>query len=109
MFGLGVQGDADSPEIREALLRCLDDEDEGVREEAARGLGKRGDQRLLPKLLTMLDECDVKVRVAEAATELLGLARDPPEWGAADYKAALIEKFQISGSTSHAGASWARR
>jgi hypothetical protein len=57
----------------------------------------------------MLDECDVKVRVAEAATELLGLARDPPEWGAADYKAALIEKFQISGSTSHAGASWARR
>jgi HEAT repeat protein len=35
VFGLGVQGDADSPEIREALLQCLDDPDEDVREEAA--------------------------------------------------------------------------
>lgn len=35
VFGLGVLGDADSPDIREALLRCLEDADEGVREEAA--------------------------------------------------------------------------
>ena len=44
VFGLGVQGDADTPEIREALLRCLDDANEDVREEAAVGLAKRRDR-----------------------------------------------------------------
>jgi HEAT repeat protein len=97
VFGLGVQGDVDSPEIREVLLRCLDDENEDVREEAAIGLGKRQDRRLLPKLFAMLDECDVKVRVAEAAAALLGLDPDPPAWRAADYKAALMNKFEIAG------------
>jgi HEAT repeat protein len=97
VFGFGVRGDADSPEIREVLLRCLDDENENVREEAARSLGKRQDRRLLPKLFAMLDECDVKVRVAEAAAALLGLDPDPPAWRAADYKAALMNKFEIAG------------
>jgi HEAT repeat protein len=95
VFGLGVQGDADSPEIREAFLRCLDDANEDVREEAAVGLGKRQDQRLIPKLRTMLDEPELKARVAEAATALLRLDEDPPEWAAADYSAALISKFKI--------------
>jgi hypothetical protein len=44
----------------------------------------------------MLDGPEVKVRVAEAAAALLGFDKDPPEWAAADYKAALISKFQIS-------------
>jgi HEAT repeat protein len=95
VFGLGVQGDVDSTEIREALLRCLDDADEDVREEAAVGLGKRLDQRLLPKLRTMLDQPRLNIRVAEAAAALLGFDRDPPEWTATDYKAALISKFGI--------------
>jgi hypothetical protein len=95
VFGLGVQGDADSFEIREALLRCLDDVDEDVREEAAVGLGKRQDQRLIPKLRAMLGEPELKVRVAEAASALWGLDEDPPEWAAADYKAALTSKFQL--------------
>jgi HEAT repeat protein len=96
VFGLGVQGDADSPEIREALLRCLDDENEDVREEAAVGLGKRQEQRFIPWLWAILDEPEIKVRVAEAAAALLGLDEDPPEWGAADYKAALASKFKIA-------------
>jgi len=95
VFGLGVQGDADSPEIRETLVRCLDDADEDVREEAAVGLAKRQDLRLVPKLRTMLDEPELKVRVAEAATALLGLDQDPPDWVAADYKAALVHKFNL--------------
>ena len=97
VFGLGVQGDTDSPEIREVLLRSLDDPDENVREEAARGLGKRRDERLVGPLLAMLDEPDIKVRVAEAAVALLELDEDPPEWGAAEYKAALAKKFGILG------------
>jgi HEAT repeat protein len=95
VFGLGVLGDADSPEIRKALLRCLDDPDEDVREEAAVGLGKRQDQRLIPKLQAMLDAPRLTIRVAEAAAALLGLDRDPPEWTATDYRAALITKFQV--------------
>jgi HEAT repeat protein len=95
VFGLGVLGDADSHEIREALLRCLNDANEDVREEAAVGLGKRQDQRLIPKLRTMLDEPELKVRVAEAAAALLGLDQDPPEWAAAEYKAALRSKFSL--------------
>jgi hypothetical protein len=96
VFGLGVLGDADSPDIREALLRCLDDADEDVREEAAVGLGKRHDQRLIPRLLAMLDEPELAPRVAETAAALLGLDHDPAEWIASDYKAALLSKFQIS-------------
>jgi hypothetical protein len=95
VFGLGVQGDADSPEIRESLFRCLSDPDEDVREEAAVGLGKRHDQRLLPRLRTMLDEPELKVRVADAATALLELDEVPEDWTTADYKDALKRKFNI--------------
>ncbi len=91
VFGLGVAGDADSPEIREALLRCLSDKDEDVREEAAVGLGKRRDLRMIPALLKMLEDPGPKVRVAEAAAALLGMDRDPPEWTAADYRAAIAK------------------
>jgi hypothetical protein len=93
VFGLGVQGDADSPEIREALLRCLDDTNEEVREEAAVGLGERQDQRVIPKLVEMLNQPILKVRVVEAASALLGLDEDPPEWEAADYRTAIESKF----------------
>lgn len=93
VFGLGVQGDVDSPELRDALLKCLDDENVDVREEAAVGLGKRHDQRLIPTLRKMLDEPKLKIRVAEAAAALLGMDQDPPEWTAADYQAALTSKF----------------
>jgi len=79
VFGI-AWADADSEEIRRTLLRCLDDEDEDVREEAAVGLGKRRDERLVPKLLEMLEQPELKVRVAEAASALLGLDSDPPSW-----------------------------
>lgn len=95
VFGLGVQGDFDSPEIRETLLRCLNDSDENVREEAAVGLGRRQDQRLIPQLRAMLDQGKITGRVAEAATELLELDDAPSEWTAADYKAALTTKFNL--------------
>lgn len=95
VFSLGVQGDADSLEIREALLRCLDDEAVDVREEAAIGLAKRKDERVVPKLLKMLaqEASEVKVRVAEAVVTLLGLEKDPPDWRVGDYEKALRDKF----------------
>ena len=35
----------------------------------------------------------LKLRVAEAASALLGLPTDPDEWEVGDYKAALDDKF----------------
>ncbi len=93
VFGVGVQGDVDSPEIRDALFERLTDSDEDVREEAAVGLGKRRDIRLLPVLRSLLDGPQLKVRIAEAASALLGLANDPEEWQAEDYKRALDQTF----------------
>lgn len=93
VFGLGVLGDVDSPEIRDALLNRLSDTDEDVREEAAVGLGKRKDQRLLPTLQAMLDASELKVRVAEAAAALLGFSEDLADWKASDYRNALHERF----------------
>jgi HEAT repeats len=93
VFGLGVLGSLDSPEIREALLQRLSDSDEDVREEAAVGLGKRQDLRLLPTLRGMLAMPELEVRVAEATSAMLGLTDDPEEWEAEDYKKALDEAF----------------
>jgi HEAT repeat protein len=95
VFGLGVQGNSDSPAIREALYRCLNDADDDVREEAAVGLGKRRDKRLIPALRAMLNNSEITDRIAEATTELLDLAEAPREWAPADYKAALSAKFSL--------------
>jgi len=75
------------------LLALTGDEDAGVREEAAVGLGKRRDIRLLPVLRGMLDAPDLKLRVAEAASALLGLPEDPAEWKVEDYKDSLNKQF----------------
>lgn len=97
VFGLGVQGGADSVEIREALFRCLGDPDEDVREEAAVGLGKRRDRRLLAPLLKMLSSPELKIRIEEAAAALLELKEPPRAWSAADYRSALTQKFNTPG------------
>lgn len=96
VFGLGVLGDADTPEIREALLGCLNDADEDVSEEAAVGLGKRQDQRVIPRLRAMLDDPEISPRVLDAVAGLLGLLeKDVLQWTAADCRSALADKFKL--------------
>jgi|HubBroStandDraft_3_1064219.scaffolds.fasta_scaffold39797_3 HEAT repeat protein len=96
VFGLGVLGDADTPEIREALLGCLNDADEDVSEEAAVGLGKRQDERVIPRLQAMLDDPEISPRIQDAVAGLLGLnERDVREWTAADCRSALADRFKI--------------
>lgn len=92
-FGLGVLGDQDSSKIREALYCRLSDANEDVREEAMVGLGKRKDQRVLPPLFCALNGPEIKSRVAEAASLMLGMESDPEEWGAEEYRIALKEQF----------------
>lgn len=94
-FGLGVLGNTDSDEIREALVRRLTDSDEDVREEAMVGLGKRKDQRVLSTLLIALQRPNTTVRVIEAAYQLLGMDNEREGWKGADYAAALRQRFSL--------------
>lgn len=94
-FGLGVLGDADSIEIRNALFLRLSDSNEDVREEAMVGLSKRKDQRVLPSLMQALQEPLVTDRVIEAAYLMIGMESDREDWGTSEYMAALRERFGI--------------
>jgi HEAT repeat protein len=92
-FGLGVQGNADTPEIREALLERLDDGNPDTREEAVAGLGKRKELRVLPDLIDLLQEEEVSYGVVEAACHLLDMQEINQEWGADDYIQALTTRY----------------
>ena len=72
-FGLGQQSDADSDQIREALVAGLADNDSDVRYEAIIGLGRRRDRRALGFLRTMLHDNPEDIFAREAAAMLLGL------------------------------------
>lgn len=93
IFGLGVQGDADSAEIRERFLDCLNDPFLDARMEAAAALGKRHDARVAPALIGMLKENGSLRGLVEAAQYLLELSDDPPDWFEAEYIAALESRF----------------
>jgi HEAT repeat protein len=92
-FGLGAQGESDSPDIREALFRRLSDENDNVRQEATAGLGKRGDPRVLPYLIQTLERPPVSACIIEAAYQMLGMDSDREDWGTEEYVAALRERF----------------
>jgi HEAT repeat protein len=94
-FGLGVQGDLDSDEIREALHQRLTDPFRNVREEALAGLSKRKDQRALPTLISALQESETSDAVVEAAEEFLSSEERSADRTAGDYAAALKKKFSV--------------
>lgn len=66
-FGLGVLGEVDSPEIRDALFLRTTDPDPDTREEAICGLAKRHDQRVIPILEQLLNQPEISHRIDEAA------------------------------------------
>jgi HEAT repeat protein len=101
-FGLGVQGDQDSPKIREALYCRLSDPNEDVREEAMVGLGKRKDQRVLPLLFAAVNGPEIKIRVAEAASLMLGMEADPEGWGPEEYRIARDRTLSLLNRTTFA-------
>jgi HEAT repeat protein len=94
-FGLGVQGDLDSVEIRNALFERLSDSNEDVRNEAMASLGKRRDQRVLPFLVASLAASEVSRPVIEAAWGMLDMDADREDWTTADYASALQERFGL--------------
>jgi len=69
-FGLGSQVDVDTPELREALWRRLEEEDSEVRDEALVGLARRHDPRTRDALLREWETGSVSYLSLEAAEEL---------------------------------------
>lgn len=94
-FALGNLGDADSSEIRDALVQRLDDSMADVREEALVALGKRKDPRVLPALFAALQKPEICELEIEAAYLMLGMEKDRKEWTGADYATALRERFSV--------------
>jgi HEAT repeat protein len=97
-FGLGVLGELDSTEIRDALFQRLSDTNEDVRQEAMAGLGKRRDRRVLPLLVATLEQSDVAIPAIEAARDMLDMKGDRGNWGADDYVSALRNRFGLQSS-----------
>jgi HEAT repeat protein len=93
IFGLAVQGDADTEEIRLACLAHLRDPYLDARMEAACGLAKRGDLRVVRPLIAMFRRDGALYGIREAARDLLGLEDDPADWFEEQYLAALEAKF----------------
>ena len=69
-FALGTLCDSDTPEIREALVARLADDDDGIRGEALVALARRGDKRATAALGAELARPEVSTLAIEAA-ELL--------------------------------------
>lgn len=82
-FGLAQQIDTDTPEIREALIRRLDDKDAEIRGEALVGLAVRDDARVIKPLVrelrTILETEDDYYDLAFEAAMEIGDARLYPE------------------------------
>ncbi|HKV91572.1 MAG TPA: HEAT repeat domain-containing protein [Candidatus Angelobacter sp.] len=100
VFGLGVLGDSDSPEIRDAMAARLNDSFEDARDEAMVSLAKRKDVRVLPVLTAELkaaqeDDSRMTTLVTEAACLMLGMEQDQKDWIAADYLTALQKRFSL--------------
>lgn len=93
-FGLGVLGDANTPEIRDALATRLLDTNQDAREEALVGLAKRQDRRTVPFLLDWLKKPDPGSRVIEAASLMLAMEQDEPELEPSQYIRILEERFR---------------
>ncbi len=68
-FGLGSQIDTDTPEIREALVKRLGDSYIDTLGEAAVGLARRKDERVLPLLLQELAHDDMENLILDATRE----------------------------------------
>ena len=70
VFGLGSEVDTDSPDVREALYRRIDDVHADTRDEALVGLAYRHDERVIEPLLARLSSDEVGTLDVEAAREM---------------------------------------
>ena len=94
-FGLGSQTTLDTPELRDALVARLHEEDDEIRGEAFVGLAERGDPRVIPALLhelrsTPLDVLRDWVLIHDSAS---AIARVATQTGGKEWLP-ILKKFQ---------------
>jgi HEAT repeat protein len=94
-FGLGVLGDADSGEIREALLKRMTDPESDVREEAFVALANRNEPRAVPALIAELNQREISDRLREAAGTFLGVNEPRTGWSPNEFVEALRKRFAL--------------
>ena len=70
LFGLGTQIDTNTPAVREALFRGLNEEDDEARGEALVGLARCGDERVVAALLDEWAEPPIGSLSLEAAAAI---------------------------------------
>jgi HEAT repeat protein len=92
-FGLGVLGNLNSEEIRDAFWQTIHDSNRDVREEALVALSKRKDRRVLPVLIAELSQPEITDRVTEAAEAFLSEEEQATERSPVDYIAALKKRL----------------
>lgn len=97
IFGVGVQGNADSSQLRDSFVRHLDDSFLDARIEAAAALAKRQDARVVRPLIRMLRQDGALRGLTEAARDLLGMSDDPAGWFETEYITALENHFPEAG------------
>jgi HEAT repeat protein len=94
-FGLGVQGDLNSDQIRDGLFDRLTDPDRNVRGESLLGLAKRQDQRALPALIAELNQPEISERAFEAAETFLGDSLEGSDRSPSGYVVAIKQRFTL--------------
>jgi len=93
IFGIGVQCDADSDQLRDSFVRHLDDPFLDARIEAVAALAKRRDARAVEPLIRMFRIYGALNGLIEAAQSLLEVDEDPPSWSEKEYIGALEDQF----------------
>ena len=95
IFGIGSLSKLDTPELREALVRNLDDSFEDARQEAILGLASRADARVVPALVGSLGASDVPSIIIEAASTMQERLENTTDCEPSELAAALREKFAL--------------
>ncbi len=94
----------DMAESSRAIVRCLVDEDDGVRKDVLQALGRLGDPRVIPALVNHLERCLNGGRMGEIVLSQKCLAvlsgdkttRTPSQWRAwwRDHRPGILAKFK---------------
>jgi HEAT repeat protein len=92
-FGLGTLGTVDTPEIRDALAKRLEDSSSDVVDEALSGLAQRRDPCALPLLLERLRQPGADELTLESAGAMLGMRAGKQQMAPEDYISALQLRF----------------
>jgi len=92
-FAVGTQSDADTPELREALYRRLDDKSSKVREGAIAGLAKRKDVRAVVPLFKLMQRGSYFVCHDHDFEALVDADESDNDCGPDEFIDALYAKF----------------